>query len=83
MITTTLSIRVDPDLRARLEDYAAASVGGVADHVRAAIVAYLEMMNGNGESARFELLDRMAALESKVRELERKVRNLDAWSMEH
>jgi len=82
MTTTTLSIRVDPDLRARLEDYAAASVGGVADHVRAAIVAYLEMMNG-GESAQFELLDRMAALESKVRELERKVRNLDAWSMEH
>ena len=82
MTTTTLSIRVDPDLRARLEDYAAASVGGVADHVRAALVAYLEMMNG-GESAQFELLDRMAALESKVRELERKVRNLDAWSMEH
>ena len=82
MTTTTLSIRVDPDLRARLEDYAPASVGGVADHVRAALVAYLEMMNG-GESAQFELLDRMAALESKVRELERKVRNLDAWSMEH
>jgi len=82
MTTTTLSIRVDPDLRARLEDHAAASVGGVADHVRAALVAYLEMMNG-GESAQFELLDRMAALESKVRELERKVRNLDAWSMEH
>ena len=80
MTTTTLSIRVDPDLRARLEDYAAASVGGVADHVRAALVAYLEMMNGNGESAQFELLDRMAALESRMQKLERRVRSLDAWS---
>ena len=78
MTTTTLSIRVDPDLRARLEDYAAASVGGVADHVRAALVAYLEMMNG-GESAQFELLDRIVALESRVQKLERTVRHLDAW----
>jgi len=67
MTTTTLSIRVDPDLRARLEDYAAASVGGVADHVRAAIMMYLDAMNGGDE-----LAARVDGLERRVMRLESK-----------
>ena len=78
MTTTTLSIRVDPDLRARLEDYAAASVGGVADHVRAAIMMYLDAMNGGDAGP--EWRGRMAALEIRMQKLERRVRSLDAWS---
>jgi len=79
----TLSVRVDPELKRQLEDHAAAVGSTVSAHTIMALKLYLAMNGGDPTLAQFELLDRVAGLESEVRELERKVRNLDAWSMEH
>ena len=56
--TDRLLIRISPELKARLEAHAAQHPGTSAEHVRAALIAYLD--GGNDLAARVERLERFA-----------------------
>lgn len=70
-----LEVRVSQDLLDRLDEYAATSAGDRSSLTRLALELFLDGANGNAEVAA-----RLDDHERRLERLERRVRNLDAWS---